>query len=50
MIVKLELRKLDRDYNRCMEADFGKKIEEFDLSQTPNLDKLKQEVEKIKME
>lgn len=46
----MELRKLDRDYKRCMDADFGEKLEKFDMAETPNLDKLKQEVEKIKKE
>lgn len=44
--MKLELRKLERDYERCMKADLTENIKNFDENSTPNLDKLKEEVKK----
>ena len=43
--MQMELRKLDRDYRRCMAADLSKKMEEFDKS-TPLIDQLRAKAKK----
>ena len=39
----MQLRKLDREYNKCIAADMSEQLENFETS-TPNLDKIKQEI------
>ena len=46
--MRMELRKLDREYNRCIQADMSKKLQEFDAEGTPNLNQLLKEYREAK--
>ena len=46
----MQLRKLDKEYQQCLDADISQKLENYDIEATPNLDALKAEFETMKLE
>ena len=46
----MQLRKLDKEYQQCLDADISEKLENYNIEETPNLDALKAEFEAMKLD